>query len=613
MIISKDKINFFIVNTVIHHFKDVLLFYTFIVVFLKSIIFLGLTNNSNHAIFSWSSAWYFGQSKIVYSCFIIVLLSFSLLFKGRMHMWFLIFTNLFISFLLVLDLWYYRGFGSFISMHLLKETANLDNLSDSIFSMVRTTDIVFIFDVILLIIIALFNKNPYKKMKRSVFLFVLLFIISVGYIEYYHYKVDIHEEGKWRILFRICWTPNQTISNLSPIGFHIYDSYNFFQEDGELVLKQSDKDEIKTWYSAKKENLPDNKYKSLFKGKNLIVIQVESLENFIINQKINNQEITPNLNKLIKSSLYFPDFYEQVNNGTSSDSDLMTNTSVYPVRTGSTFFRFPYNAYNSLPKLLQNNGYNTLAIHPDKGAFWNWMKALYAIGFEKCIDSSNFNIDEIIGLGLSDASFLRQVESVVKNQKQPFYTFMITLTSHGPFNIPESYRELNLDLNLDKTKLGGYFQSFHYTDKQIGAFISKLDSDGLLDNTVVAIYGDHCGVHKYYQDELASIQPTENWWMENNRHIPLIIYQKNLQGELVNVKGGQIDTMPTLAYLMGIDENEYIYTAMGRNLLKTKKDFAVLADKKFVGESSSEKEKQEEINGIDLADKIIRSNYFKSN
>lgn len=593
--------------------KDVLLFYTFFIILFKSIIFLGLTQNSNHAVFDWSSAWYFSPSIPVYSSFIVLFLSFSLLFKGRARLWFFVLLNLLVSIILMLDLWYYRGFGAFISLHLVKEAVNLDNLSDSIFSMSRIIDIVFIFDVVTLIIIVLFYKNPYKKMKRSVLLFAVFFILSVGYLEYYHFKVDISEKGQSHILFRICWTPNQTISNLSPIGYHIYDSYNFFQEDSELVLTSIDKAEIKNWFTSKKENLPDNKYKAIFKGKNLIVIQVESLENFIINQKINNQEITPNLNKLLRNSLYFPDFYEQVNNGTSSDSDLMTNTSVYPVRSGSTFFRFPYNTYNSLPKLLQKQGYNTLAIHPDKGAFWNWMKALYSIGFEKCMDSSNFTIDEIIGLGLSDSSFLRQVESVVKTQKQPFYTFMVTLTSHGPFNLPASYRELNIDPKLDATKLGGYFQSFHYTDKQIGEFISKLDSDGILDNSVVVIYGDHCGVHKYYQDELADIQPSESWWMENYRRIPLIIYQKNLQGEQINVKGGQIDTFPTVAYLMGIDEKDYINTAMGRNLLKTKKDFAVLTDKKFIGESTSDEDKQNELKGIDIADKIVRSNYFKSN
>jgi phosphoglycerol transferase MdoB-like AlkP superfamily enzyme len=136
----------------------------------------------------------------------------------------------------------------------------------------------------------------------------------------------------------------------------------------------------------------------LLKGKNLIFIQLESFENFVIGQKINNQEITPNLNRFLKNSIYFDSIEEQVHLGTSSDSDLLVNASVYPVRSGSTFFRYPDNTYNSLPKLLEKSGYSTLAIHPDKGAYWNWMPALKSMGFQKCIDASYFNMTEFIGL-----------------------------------------------------------------------------------------------------------------------------------------------------------------------------------------------------------------------
>jgi lipoteichoic acid synthase len=285
---------------------------------------------------------------------------------------------------------------------------------------------------------------------------------------------------------------------------------------------------------------------------------------------------------------------------------------VYPVRIGSTFFRYPDNSYNSLPKLLIKQGYGTIAIHPDRAAYWNWMPSLKAIGFEKCIDSEAFKKDEEIGLGLSDGSFLRQVEPMLKEQKQPFYSFIVTLTSHSPFNLPGKYRELSLNSKLDKTKLGGYFQSVHYTDKQIGAFIKKLDSDNLLDNTVVVIYGDHCGIHRYYKDEIKNIKPWENWWLESNEEIPFIIYQKNMKPVENKVIGGQIDIMSTIAYTVGIKEEEMANTAMGRNLFKTKKNFAVTAHGEFIGDSVNTKDKENEIKGLKLADLIIQSDYFKT-
>ncbi len=597
-------------NKSIDQLKDYLFHYTFIMVLLKSIALLGFIASDNLATIDISKAKQIISSVVVYACFIIALMCFSLLLKGRKRLWYLVIFNLAVSVLMIFDLWYYRGFSSFLSVHQLRQLANLDNLGDSIFSMVRPLDFILVIDSLIIFVGAFFVKKPYKNVKNNLVYFFIFLILSVGIISYTHYRVDVADKNPKFLLFRICWTPKETIFNLSPLGYHLYDAYEYISESGTKTLDSAEKKEIKDWYASKNENLPDNKYKAMFKGKNLIMLQVESLENFVINQKIDGQEVTPNLNRLLSNSIYLPDIYEQANNGTSSDSDLMINTSVFPVRRGSTFFRYPENSYNSMPKLMRTQGYNTLAIHPDKGSYWNWMMSLKNMGFQRCIDAKSFKQDEQIGLGISDGSYLRQVEPMIKAEKQPFYTFMVTLTSHGPFNIPQQYRQLKLDKSMDETKLGGYFQSINYTDRQIGEFISKLDTDGILDNTVVVIFGDHCGVHKYYQDELYNIKPQENWWLEKNKRIPLIIYQKNAAPEKLTVTGGQIDIMPTIAYLMGIDENSFKDTAMGRILVKTNRDFAVLNDYSYVGSAADEENKKNALKGIDLADKIISSNYF---
>lgn len=609
--VLKSKADLDIQASLLGFLRNYLWHYTFVAILLKSVIFIGFLVKEGLASPDIYRAYDAIPSILIYSCFIICIMSFGFFFKGKAHIWFLTVFNGAASLLLMFDLWYFRGFGTVLNLHLLKQAANLENMSDSIFSMARGIDLVFVFDAVIIFIIALLNKNPYEKVKRSVFLFALLFTLCTGYIAYVHYKVDIVEQGQNQILFRVCWTPKETVTNLSPIGYHIYDTYNFWYENIPLELDAQEKLEIRNWFESKKEKLPDNNYMGAFKGKNLIFIQVESLENFVINREIEGQEITPNLNKLLKNSLYFPGIHEQVYNGTSSDSDLMSNTSVYPIRKGSTFFRYPYNSYNSLPRLMEKQGYSTLAIHPDKGAFWNWMEALKAFGFDRCLDAEDFNQDEKIGLGLSDGSFLRQVGDVLVKEKQPFYAFMVTLTSHGPFDIEKEYRELRLEETLDKTKLGGYFQSIRYTDKHIGNLISRLDTQGILDNSVLVIYGDHAGIHKYYQDELKDITPYEEWWGRKDTRIPLIIYQKQLAGKQIDTIGGQIDIMPTVAYLMGVEEKDYADTVMGRNLLKTKRSFAVLADGTFVCDPGSEQYKDDAVKGIDIADRIIRSDYFK--
>jgi phosphoglycerol transferase MdoB-like AlkP superfamily enzyme len=344
---------------------------------------------------------------------------------------------------------------------------------------------------------------------------------------------------------------------------------------------------------------------------NLIMIQVESLESFIINQSVNKQEITPTLNRLLRNSLYFSNFYEQTNEGMSSDADLMANTSTYPIRTGSSFFLFPHTLYPSLPRVLKAKGYTTLAVEPDEGSFWNWVAAQKSIGFENCMDISRFGIDEIVNLGLSDASFLRQLAPVLQAQKQPFYAFTCTLTSHTPFILPPEHQALTLPESLSKTYLGGYFQSLHYTDKHLGILLDTLDRAGLLDNTVVALYGDHEGVHKYLNKQVSEVQPAEPWWQNNNKRLPFIIFQKRQQGEIIDTVGGQIDIFPTLAYLMGVNEALYADTVMGRNLLKTNRNFALLRDGTIMGKPTDSTHETHIRKGLDIADRIIRGNYFQ--
>lgn len=588
--------------------------YTWIALLLKSILFLGLVNNDGV---------HFNLSKVdqlmthqpysmIYISFEVALLSVAFLFRGKLHYWALVIFNFLLSFIIIVDLMNFRAFGNFFSVYAFSQSSNLDNLFTSIISMLRPIDLMFGIDIIVLMLAGYKVTPRFKSVTRSFPLFLMLVLFSSSYIFVNHLMADGLGNDQ-HFLFRRSWSPNQTMSNLSPLGYHLFDAYNYWKDSKSLLLSVKDKQRIETWFSDKKENLPVNNYSGKFQGKNLIVLQVESLENFVIGKRINGQEITPNLNRLLNNSLYFSNYFEQVSNGTSSDADLMTNTSVYPVHEGATFFRFPSNTYNSLPKILQSHGYQTLAIHPDKGGYWNWRQALTAIGFQRTIDEGYFQMDERIGLGISDGSYLRQVEPVIKAQKQPFYTFLVTLTSHSPFDLPAKYRQLNLDPVLDESKLGGYFQSIHYTDQQIGAFIDKLDKDGLLDNTAIALYGDHTGVHKFYDDEIKQLKNPESWWLEGHYQIPLIIYSKGMTGEEIKTTGGQIDILPTLASLMGVDRKEYEGTAMGRNLLNTNRNFAVLTSGQLVGSLPSDKDREDALLGVGIADQIIRSNYFGFN
>jgi phosphoglycerol transferase MdoB-like AlkP superfamily enzyme len=594
--------------------KEICFLYTFLAISFKSIIFLGYVKGPDHSEFNLIKGFSSIYFPFYFIFFILVILSVCFLFKGMGRGIYLFVTNLAVTLLFIIDVLYFRAFEKFVTPHLLKGITNLDNLSDSIISFFSAWDIVLIIDIPIMLFIIVWFRKRISLLRVKPVIFAALFLISFGYLIHIPFKVNVLGlKDRYAFIFDVTWRPDITFKRLSPIGYHINDLFVYYKDCQTVKLNSKQVKEIKDWFRDKKENLPENKYASMLKGKNLIYIQVESLENFVLGRKVYGQEITPNLNRMLKNSIFFNHIEEQVNMGTSSDSDFMVNTSIYPVRRGSTFFRYPNNTYNSMPVLLEKMGYSTLAVHPDKGSYWNWMKALKSIGFQKCIDSTEFVQDDFIGLGLSDRSFFRQVKPIVLKQKQPFYIFMVTLSSHAPFNLPKKYESMSIPDDINKTRIGGYFQSVNYTDKQIGKFISELDREGILNNTVVALAGDHCGVHKFYKNDIISMDKKEDWWSDNYNYIPFMVYGKDIKGEVISVRGGQIDVMPTLLSLMGIDKKEYSDSAMGRNLLNTKRSFAILANGNRIGSiDADEKQKQNEVKGLEIADTIIKSNFFNT-
>ncbi len=589
---------------------------TLAILFFKSVVLMGFVYSSDKSIIDIGRGFSNIRYMAVCVAFLLIIVSFNFLAKGKWRLWLLLILNFLCSFLFVFDAVYLRANGNFLSTQLLRQTGNVNNLWGSIFAMFRPCDIVFFIDIpilaaILIITRKLYYSSPlFTSLKSRLIAFASLFTLSIAVIVGSYIAVDVYGNNKYNYIFHTYWRPEATICNATPLGYHAYDCYVFFADFKPYKISEKDRTNIQKWIDDKNENLPDNNYKGMYKGKNLLVLQVESLENFVIGQSVKGQEITPTLNKLLKNSIYFDNYYTQVNEGTSSDSDLMTNTSVFPVRKGSTFFRFPYTYYNSLPKIMEKNGYSTKAIHPDDGGYWNWKEGLTNIGFQQCIDAKSFKMDEVIFLGLSDGSYFRQIKDTIIKQKQPFYNFMVTLTSHSPFEMPVEHQKLKLDSYLENTRLGGYFQSINYTDSCIGTFLDELDKAGILDNTVVAIYGDHDSVHKYFDDQIKNIKPSQDWWLKNDKKIPLILYEKGQAPKVINTTGGQIDLMPTLLYSFGIDKSEYESTSFGRNLLNTQEDYVLLADGEFRGNIDSTKQK-ELLNGLDYADMAIKTNFFK--
>lgn len=568
------------------------------------------TTNSSSINFS---TMYFGVPAIgAHLVIITLILSIMFLFKYKGKMWTALIINVIITILFIADIWYYRNNGTFLSIRHLLHPEIFNPIGKNLINF-RPVDLLFVIDFIVFFILFKFDKlrkyNDNSRLSLRILKTAIVFSLSALIIFISHYIIDIKGTIPGQSFLRLSWAPFQTFSDMSPLGYHGFDLKYFVGRNKEL--SDLDINDVQSWINNNKEDIPDNEYFGMLKGKNLIAIQVESLENFVINKKVYGQEITPTLNKLLSGSLYFDNIYEQNNSGTSSDCDLMVNTSIFPIRATSTFPTYPWTKYNSLQNILNNEGYTTISTHAELPGSWNWAEPHKSFGADKLWDINEFNIDEVIGPGLSDESYLKQIANKIKSENQPFYTFIATLTSHGPFEMPEDKKLLNLPKELDDNMLGGYFQSVRYADEAIKLFIEELEKNGQLDNTVLMIYGDHGGVHKFYEEEIKDAPLNENWWQENDKKIPFIIYNKDLKATTISKAGGQVDFLPTISYLLGVERSKFDNTSMGRVLVNTNRNATILNNGDIMGTPKDENEEKHLKDVFKIADDIIEGNYFK--
>lgn len=309
------------------------------------------------------------------------------------------------------------------------------------------------------------------------------------------------------------------------------------------------------------------------KGMNLIVIQMESFQNFPIHLNVGGQEVTPVLNSLAEEGIYFPHVFQQIGTGNTSDAEFMSNTSIYPTATEAMSKGFGSRELPSLPRLLQGHGYTANTFHINKVTFWDRNKLYPALNFDKYYDKPYFNNDHFNDFGASDEEMYRVgVEKMTElhNQGKPFYAQFVTTSSHSPFVVPEDKVKIQLLEALKGTNLGNYLTAVNYTDYAIGKLIEQLKADGMWENTMLAIYGDHFGIQpsETSADEIREKLGIPYDDRISRFNIPFIVHIPGQNpGMVSDVTGGQVDILPTVANLLGVSLADEQFTAMGQDLL----------------------------------------------
>jgi len=548
-----------------------------------------------------------------------------------------IFTiNLLLTILLVVDTNFFRYYYNLISIPVIFQLnpRMISSVDQSIASLFQFKDLIYIVDFPFMLFTFLkLHKNGVDSIHFPKRVIKSISILAVALVT----VICISSSSN---ITSFAYNNNYSAKNLGVFFSHFYNTKLFIEksvlQDENLI--QEEKSLVEDYFQKRKDkqnNITSSqiKYKGITEGKNLIVVQMEALQQFVIGKTINGKEITPNLNKLIEDSIYFDNIYYQVSGGNTSDAEFLANTSLYPLSEGSVYHRYSENTYHSMPSILKDKGYNTYSLHAFNKTFWNREEMYKSLKFDTFYNSEDYIMDDFAGWSgnaLSDKSFFRQSLNMIDTSK-PFYSLFITLSCHHPFTY---FRDF--DFNVGKFEgeyIGNFIKGAHYQDSCIGTFIEDLKTKGLYDNSLLVFYGDHSAVPKIENEGLMQflgIDYSDYNWIKLQR-IPLIIHYPGQQkGEVVSTTGGQIDIMPTIANFMNFD----VPYALGKDLVNTKESYAVLRNGSIITDNYIyfndtrelydyktgkpidinlyNDELQNIINELNISDIIISNDIFKS-
>ncbi|WP_125154686.1 LTA synthase family protein [Clostridium rectalis] len=519
----------------------------------------------------------FNNALKISSLCVLIIISISFVFKQKLRFYILYILNVFISLTFLIDLIYYRTNGDLLSLVSAKNGFLKDILHNSI-NVINPKDLLCLLDLILIPFIFRFikeynyNLNIKLRLPIGVFLLTICFILNLSYVN----KLNKEQPGLLKNMSNKVYVA-RTITTLN---YHALDFRNYLSNMKDCVKTPYNVDEIKNYIPS--NSIKDENSKRILTGygskKNLIMIQFESLQSFVIDKKVNGKEITPNLNKLIKDSAYFNNCFYQVMDGNTSDAEFIVNNSIYPLSSGAVYYKFAGNTFNSLPKMLNNKGYDSMVFHGNNEGFWNRSVMYKAENFKEFFGYHSFNPIEEIGMGISDKEFYTQSLEEISKINKPFYSFLVTLTSHAPFKI-DNYKEINYE---EDEYMENYLNSIHYADAELGKFLDNINSKGLKDNSIIVVYGDHNGIPK---NQINSIYKLENSNSKNEfndfmyQKIPLIMhFPKNENKGVYKTYVGQMDIYPTIANLFNID-NKFMF---GKDMFNSSNNKVIFRNGSFI-------------------------------
>ncbi len=485
--------------------------------------------------------------------------------------------------LLYLNIIFYREFTDFITVKSVLGFSKVSQgLSGSSFSLMKPHDVIYWLDIAVFIGLLVWlkvKKIPIKSNPVSKPMAIAVTCLS-GLI--FSGNLALSEANRPQLLQRT-FDRSYIVKYLGIDAYTIYDGIKTGMTSSVRAHASSNGIDEVLDYTKKHYAEPNPETFGLAKGKNVIVLHLESFQQFLINMKVDGQEVTPFLNSIFQNqaTISFDNFFHEVGQGKTSDAENMLETGTFGLPQGSLFTELGSdNVFQAAPAILgQTEGYTSAVFHGNVASFWNRDHVYKNLGYDNFFDRSYFDeSDETLGYGILDKDLFRESAQYLEHLQQPFYTKFLSVTNHTPYYTDDK----NFDfpsLNTGNSTVDNYVRTTHYLDQSLEQFFTYLKKSGIYQNSIFVIYGDHFGISNTDNKDLASAlgKDPDTWDEFDNaqmQRVPLMIHMPGYTKGTVNHEyGGEIDVLPTLLHLLGIDDKDYLH--FGTDLLSSQHDQVV--------------------------------------
>lgn len=511
----------------------------------------------------------------IFSMFIV---TFLFIFKNKLRFALSFIVNIFFSILMFADNLYYNYSTSLISVLQISNIQYSEQIATAIKDLLSISQILYFIDILIFIILLITKFIKIEKIKERnwkpaiIYTTIMVAIFSSTIQSYvveaqtckYNKKMQL-EKGT---LYTFHYLDVQSNINLKKTA-----KYTNKQD----VLNAYDN--LKSEYNNKYENDVYNLY-GIAKGKNVILLQLESFQNYILNKTINGKEITPNLNRFIDENIEISNMMSQ-SYSTTADSEHSVISSLYPLENGMAFAQYSNTKYDDIFGMYKNSDYYNIYMHGNDGAFWNRRNVYKLLQVDELdfIESFDEN-SELINEWLSDETLYKQAVQKLSNAQTPFFANIVSASSHNAFDLPgleNKYDKVSIDVGKYKnTYFGDYLEAINYADYAFGIFIDELKASGLYDDTVIFVFGDHYGVQMYNEEMLEFIKENDHEYNNVETEINYVnvacgVKIPGVDKMKITKTVSKLDIKPTLSYICGLEDG----ISLGTNIF-VNKDFACL-------------------------------------